>query len=456
MNHGVSFSLRSRRVVLPDGIRAAKITIADRKIAAIEAYGTADRDFGDDVISPGLVDSHVHINEPGRTEWEGFRTATEAAAAGGITTVVDMPLNCIPATVSEAAAEQKRAALKGQCSVDVAFWGGVIPGNSGELSALARFGVCGCKCFLVPSGVDEFPNVSETDLDLALPMLRDLGLPLIVHAELEGPIVAVEASLATADASRYATYVASRPNAAEDDAIALCIALARKHRARVHIVHLSSASAIPLLASAQAEGVKISAETCLHYLTFCAEEIPDGATEYKCAPPIRDRQNREALWHGLESGVVSMVVSDHSPCMPALKVPGDFMKAWGGIASLQLGLSALWTVASERGHGPEQIAQKIAQWSSLAPAQLAGLDRQKGSIAVGKDADLVVWSPEAELTVSRLRHRHATSPYNGRRLRGVVRETILGGETIFDGKVVRPARGQFLTRFPASGSVRRR
>ncbi len=421
-------------------MRAATLRFADGKITAIEAHSKADRDFGDDVISPGLVDSHVHINEPGRTEWEGFATATEAAAAGGITTVVDMPLNCIPATVSSAAAEAKLAALGTQCSVDIAFWGGVIPGNSSELAGLANFGVPGCKCFLVPSGVEEFPNVGEGDLDLAMPILRELDRTLLVHAELQGPITLAEQALAGADPNCYATYVASRPNAAEDEAIAMMIALARKHRARVHIVHLSSASALELLAAAQADGVAVSAETCLHYLTFVEEEVPDGATEYKCAPPIRDRANREALWRGLENGVISMVVSDHSPCTPALKTRGDFMKAWGGIASLQLGLSALWTVASARGHGPAQIAA----WSSLGPARLARLDDRKGSIAIGKDADVVVWSPEAELTVATLRHRHATSPYVGRKLRGVVRETILGGETIFDGERVLPGKGKFL------------
>src|SRR5688572_14629502 len=348
--------VRGKRVLLPEGIRPAAVHVKDGKISDITAPDALPPDAElvdalDHVVTPGVVDSHVHINEPGRTEWEGFRTSTQAAAAGGITTVVDMPLNCIPATTSRDAAEKKREVLADSLSVDVAFWGGVIPSNAGELEGLARFGVPGCKCFTCPSGVDEFPHVTRDDLERALPVLRDLDRTLLVHAEAPGPLERAEAAVQGQDPRRYATYLASRPAAAEDEAISMVIDLCRKHRARAHIVHLASASAVPLLAAAQKEGVQISAETCLHYLAFTAEEIGDGATHFKCAPPIREAANRELLWAGLRAGTIGMVVSDHSPCTPALKKPqtGDFMGAWGGIAGLQFGLSALWTMALQRG-----------------------------------------------------------------------------------------------------------
>ena len=427
--------IRGQRVLLPDGLRPAALHVRGERIAAVTALeaplppGAELVEAGRLLVTPGVVDTHVHVNEPGRTEWEGFASATAAAAAGGITTVVDMPLNCIPATTSRAAAEEKRAALGAQLHVDVAFWGGVVPGNAGELEGLAAFGVPGAKCFLCPSGVDEFPCVGPADLEQALPRLRDLGLTLLVHAELPGPLERAEAALEAeqADPRAYGTYLRSRPPAAEDEAIALVIELARKHRARAHIVHLSSASAIPLLARAQAEGVQVSAETCLHYLTFCAEEVPAGHTSYKCAPPIRERENRERLWAGLEAGTVGMVVSDHSPCTPALKRPeaGDFMGAWGGIAGLQLGLSGLWTEARARGHGLE----RVFQWNSVATAELAGLAGRKGRLAPGHDADVVLWDDQAELTVepALIRHRHKVTPYAGRRLTGVVHRTWVRG-----------------------------
>jgi allantoinase len=423
---------RGNRVLVDGVLRPAAVHVAGGRIAAVGRPeeippGEDIRDVGDLLLTPGIVDSHVHVNEPGRTEWEGFETATQAAAAGGITTVVDMPLNCIPATIDRPAAETKRLALRDQLHVDAVFWGGVIPGNTGALADLARFGVPGAKCFTCPSGVDEFPHVSEADLDRALPVLRDLGLTLLVHAEAPGPLAVAERAVESEDPREYATYLRSRPATAEDQAIAMVIRLARKHRAAVHIVHLSSASAILLLRAAQAEGVRITAETCLHYLTFTAEEIPAGDTRYKCAPPIRERANREALWAGLREGVISMVVSDHSPCTPQLKRPetGDFLGAWGGIAGLQLGLSALWTEARERGHG----LAEMFRWNAEGPARLAGLADRKGRIAPGFDADLVIWDDAAAFTVDpgAIRHRHKVTPWAGRALFGRVEETWVGG-----------------------------
>ncbi|MBL8952529.1 MAG: allantoinase AllB [Myxococcaceae bacterium] len=420
---------RGQRVLTPEGLKPASIHVTDGRIETVSGYddvtaGAHIIDAGNDLLTPGIVDSHVHINEPGRTEWEGFRTATQAAAAGGITTVVDMPLNCIPATTSRAAAEEKLAALKDQLQIDVAFWGGVVPGNLSELEGLARFGVPGAKCFLCPSGVDEFPHVGRAELDAALPVLRDLGLTLLVHAEAPGPLEKAEAAVAGQDPNAYATYLHSRPRAAEDEAIAMIIELCRKHRAKAHIVHLSSASAIPLLAAAQSDGVQITAETCLHYLAFTAEEITAGATHFKCSPPIREASNRELLWKGLEAGTISMVVSDHSPCTPQLK-EGHFMGAWGGIASLQLGLSVLYTLATERGFS----LQQIWKWNTEAPAALAGLSGRKGRLARGHDADLVIWDDKATVTVEaqHLRHKHKVSPYIGRTFKGRVKQTYVRG-----------------------------
>ena len=430
--------LRSQRVLSAGSVSPRAIHVRDGRIVDVTAWdevGPSDKlvDHGNLLITPGIVDSHVHINEPGRTEWEGFRTATEAAAAGGITTVVDMPLNCIPATTSREAAEAKRATVEEQLHVNVAFWGGVIPGNASALKGLAEFGVPGAKCFLCPSGVDEFPHVGRADLDEALPVLRDLGLTLLVHAEAPGPLDAAERGLSAenADPKLYGTYLRSRPKSAEDEAIAMVIELSRKHRAPVHIVHLSSATAIPMIAQARAEGVPITAETCLHYLAFTAEQIPDGQTQYKCAPPIREALNRDGLWAGLESGAVSMVVSDHSPCTPQLKLldTGDFMGAWGGIAGLQLGLSVLWTEGLARGH---DVARMVA-WNCEAPARLAGLGDRKGRIAPGFDADLVVWDDALSFVVEpeQLRHRHRVTPYAGRTLRGRVEQTWVGGRLAY-------------------------
>lgn len=448
--------VRGDRVLTADGLGPRGVHVVGGRIAAVTAYGDLPEgahviEAGKSLVTPGLVDTHVHVNEPGRTEWEGFSSATEAAAAGGITTLVDMPLNSIPATTSLVGAEAKLASLEGKLSVDVGLWGGVVPGNVEELRKLAQFGVFGAKCFLVPSGVDEFPHVTRADLERAMPVMRELDLLLLVHAELPGPIEAAEAELSRnkADPRAYDTYLRSRPSASEDEAIALLVELVRKYRTRTHVVHLSSASALPLLRRARDEGLPISAETCLHYLTFCAEEIPDGATQYKCAPPIRERANREALWAGLADGTLSQVVSDHSPCTPQLKhlERGDFLGAWGGIASLQLGLSALWTQAAARGFGVEELFE----WSSRAPARLAGLSARKGEIAPGRDADLVIWDEDATQRIepALVRHRHKLTPYEGRDLRGVVKRTLLRGRTIFEnGQLVGGPAGAHLKRTP--------
>ncbi len=437
------FIVRGRRVLTPQGLRPASVHIQDGRISKVEAVdapapGANVLDAGDLLVTPGIVDSHVHINEPGRTEWEGFETATAAAAAGGITTVVDMPLNCIPATTTREAAEAKLAALEGKLHVDVAFWGGVIPGNVDALDGLAKFGVPGCKCFTCPSGVDEFPHVTRADLEVALPRLRDLGLTLLVHAEAPGPLEAAEREVAGKDPRDYRTYLRSRPRSAEDEAIAMVIDLCRKHRARAHIVHLSSASALPMIRAAQQDGVQISAETCLHYLAFTAEEIAAGATSFKCAPPIREAENRELLWRGLEDGTIAMVVSDHSPCTPALKKPevGDFLQAWGGISSLQLGLSVLWTLARARGHSVEQMLR----WNVEGPARLVGVSDRKGRLAPGYDADLVLWDDAASFDVQpeALRHRHHVTPYAGRRLFGQVKKTLVGGRMAYDSASAQP------------------
>lgn len=376
------------------------------------------------VVFPGLIDTHVHVNEPGRTEWEGFETASAAAVAGGVTTIVDMPLNSIPPTTTVAGLEAKRTAAR-EATVNVEFWGGVVPGNAGELEALADAGVRGFKCFLSPSGVDEFQHVSERDLRLALPILARRGLPLLVHAE--SPAVLLEPA-AGANPRRYQTWLATRPAQAEVDAIALLIALCREFGAHIHVVHLAAAEALPILRQARAEGLPITVETCPHYLTFSAEGIADGATMFKCAPPIRDAANRDALWRALEDGTIDLVATDHSPCPPFMKGDGDFVAAWGGIASLGLELPVMSTLAASRGIPME----RLGDWLCGAPAQLAGLG-DRGAIAPGLRADLVVWRPDAVLNVQagRLLHRHKRTPYEGLRLQGRVLETYIGGDLVY-------------------------
>jgi allantoinase len=416
--------------VLCDGREAGRsIGISAGRIAAVgplEGELSAPRvlRFGADVVVlPGLVDSHVHVCEPGNTEWEGFATATRAASAGGITTLVDMPLDSVPATVSVPALRAKRAAAKGHCHVDVGFWGGAVPGNLGKFAPLHEAGVLGFKCFLADSGADDFPRVSIPQMEEALGVLRELGSPLLVHAESGDALAAAAAP----PGRRYAKYLASRPRGAENLAVAQVIEAARKTRGRAHVVHLSSSDALPMMASARRDGVRVSAESCPHYLALAAEEIGDGETAFKCAPPIREAANRELLWGGLRDGVLDLVVSDHSPSTAAMKQldSGDFGTAWGGISSLQLGLPVVWTAARARGFS----LADVAAWMAEHPARLAGL-RRKGRIAPGYDADFCVFAPDEAFTVdpARLHHRHKVTPYAGRRLLGVVRGTILRGE----------------------------
>lgn len=421
----------SSRVVLPSGVEEATVIVDGERIAEVVRGArrvASALDFGDHVLAPGLVDCHVHVNEPGRTEWEGFDTATRAAAAGGVTALVDMPLNSLPVTTTRAALEEKKRASAGQCRVDVGFWGGVVPGNSSDLLELSQGGVLGCKAFLVHSGIDEFPNASADDLREAMPVLREAGLPLLAHAELD-----LGATLVGDDRRAYSRYLASRPPAWEDEAIKLLVELCRETRCAVHIVHLSSASSVPSLRAAKAEGLPITVETCPHYLCLQAESIPDGATFYKCAPPIRGAENRDALWQALKEGVIDFVITDHSPCSPALKLAesGDFEAAWGGIASLQLGLPAVWTEARRRGCG----LAELFRWMSAAPATFAGLSGKKGRIAAGFDADLLVFAPDEELRVTpeQLFFRHKVSPYLGQKLQGRVHATLLRGECVYDG-----------------------
>lgn len=435
----MSLIIRGTRVMLPDGVQPAAIRVRDGRIAGVAPHhapgaGDTEIDAGTLVVLPGLVDTHVHINEPGRTEWEGFASATRAAAAGGVTTLVDMPLNSIPPTTTVAGLEAKRAAATGHCHVDVAFWGGLVPGNRDHLEPLARAGVRGFKCFLSPSGVDEFQHVGEADLRDAMPILASLGLPLLAHAEwpalLRDPTLTPDGALA--DPRRYATWLNSRPPESERAAIALLVRLAHEYGVRVHIVHLATGSALRDLGAARSDGIAVTIETCPHYLTFASEDIAAGRTAFKCAPPIRSRAEREALWQGLSSNQIDLIATDHSPSPPVLKHldAGDFVRAWGGIASLQIGLSAVWTGMCERGVPMD----RLAAWMAAAPARLAGLTGTKGVITVGADADLAFWDPEAESVVvaSTLYHRHPVTPYDGARLRGRVVTTFLRGEVVFD------------------------
>ena len=423
--------VRGKQVMRSGSSGPASIHIRDGVIAAIESFDSVPSsaqlvDADDAVILPGLVDTHVHLNDPGRAHWEGFEFGTRAAAAGGVTTLIDMPLNSIPPATTVGGLRAKLEAAKSQCWVDTGFWGGVVPGNADQIEPLIAEGVFGFKCFLVPSGVDEFPHVGEADLRLALPIIGANCSLLLVHAELPGPLESVRIE---SSPRSYKTYLQSRPRAAEDQAIELMIRLSREFGARVHIVHLSSADAIPSLRRARAEGLPITVETCPHYLLFASEDIPDGATQYKCAPPIRENENRERLWAALEEGVIDFITTDHSPCPASLKCieSGDFLQAWGGITSLQLGLSSVWTEASLRGHSIGQVTE----WLSTRPARMAGLDH-KGEIAVGKDADLVFFRPDAAFEWPHaLHHRHKLTPYQGRTLRGIVERTIVRGTTVY-------------------------
>jgi allantoinase len=441
------------RVVTPEGERPGAVVVVDGRIVGVvprDETPAAMRsvDAGEAAILPGVVDTHVHVNEPGRTEWEGFATATRAAAAGGVTTIVDMPLNSIPPTTTVAALHDKTRAAASSAYVDYGFWGGVIPGNLDDLEPMLDAGVLGFKCFLVPSGVDEFPYVVEADLVSAMRRLAARDAVLLAHAELPGPLA--RATTASGDPRRYGTWLASRPDAAELEAIELLLRLSEETGCRVHIVHLSTAAALDRLEAARGAGARVSVETCPHYLTFAAEEIPDGATSFKCAPPLRGGANREQLWDGLERGIIDLVASDHSPAPAALKRldSGDFMAAWGGIASLELSLAALWTGARSRG----LTLSELTRWLCAGPARLAGFDR-KGKIAPGRDADLVVFDAEAEWTVdpARLRQRHPITPYAGMTLHGVVRQTFVRGHCVYENaRFAERPEGQWVRRAAAN------
>ncbi|GAA4042140.1 allantoinase AllB [Nonomuraea soli] len=415
--------IRSTRVVTPDGVRPATVVVDRGRISAVEPHesgvrGAREVDLGTKALLPGLVDTHVHVNEPGRTHWEGFASATRAAAAGGVTTIVDMPLNSLPPTVDADALRTKQKAATGQCWVDVGFWGGAIPGNLADLAALHVQGVYGFKCFLSPSGVEEFPHLSLDEVRQVMTRLAGLDALLVVHAE--DPQLLTEP-----EGPSYGQFLDSRPGRSERRAVEQVIELARQTGARTHILHVSSAECLEPLEAAQRSGVRITAETCPHYLTLEAELVPEGQTAFKCCPPIRDSANRDRLWEGLARGVLSCVVSDHSPSTADLKVP-DFSKAWGGIASLQLGLTAIWTEASRRGH----TLSDVVRWMAEAPAALGEISG-KGAIKPGNDADLVAFDPEADHLVDAgaLHHKNPVTPYHGRRLRGVVETTWLrGGE----------------------------
>lgn len=432
-----------RRVVTPEGERPAAIHIAGGVIQAVtdlEAVppGAPVLDAKDLVVLPGLVDTHVHINDPGRDAWEGFETATRAAAAGGVTTIVDMPLNSIPPTTTLEGLRAKLDALEARATIDVALCGGLVPSNPRGLAELFREGVVAFKCFLAESGVDEFSHVQENELREGMRELAKIDAPLFVHAELPEPLSDGEKAARGLDPRAYATYLASRPRRAEDAAVDLVLRMAKETGARAHVVHLSSSDALNTFRRARDEDTILTVETCPHYLTFAAEEIPDGATAFKCAPPIRESSNRDLLWDALRQGLIDQVVTDHSPSTLELKCSGsgDFMKAWGGISSLQLGLAAVWTEAKRRG----ATIPQLARWMSEAPARLAGLAGRKGRIAVGHDADLVFWDPDAAFSVDAqtLEHKNPITPYQHRMLHGVVRRTILRGETIYERTAASP------------------
>ena len=436
------------QVVTPEGIRPAAILVEGEQIRAVVApqqvpAGYEIHDFGETAILPGLVDSHLHINDPGRADWEGFETATRAAAAGGYTLLVDMPLNCLPATTTVAALQAKRAAAHGRCRVDWAAWGGVVHDNQDDIEALAAHGVAGFKCFLVNPGIEGFTMVTEQQLRLALRHVANTGLPLLVHAELPGPIDRATKALANADWHCYSTYLQSRPDEAELSAIRLMLSLCREYGFRLHIVHLSTSQALAEFRAARSEGLAVTVETCPHYLHLCAEEIANGATLRKCAPPIRSRENCEKLWQGLKDGTIDLVATDHSPCPPEMKrlAEGNFQTAWGGIASLSIALPLMWTEASRRGF----TLLDLTRWMAAEPARLAGFHARKGRIAAGFDADFVVFDSEHEFTVceDRLHYRHPVSPYLGETLRGVVQATYLRGSPVFeDGKFPGQTRGR--------------
>ena len=429
------FALKSKNVIVAGEMKPATIEVKNELITAIHSYEQAlnceVKDFGEYVIMPGLVDSHVHINEPGRTEWEGFNTATQAAAAGGITALVDMPLNCIPVTTTKAAFQEKLDSVDDKLWVDCGFWGGVIPQNIDDLDDLLNAGVLGVKSFLIDSGIEEFPPVEAKDIRAAMPILARHDVPYLIHAELDcGGFHDVEIT------NEYNSFLESRPKSWENDAISLMVDMARESKGKgdnckVHIVHLSSDEALDTIAEAKSEGLRFTAETCPHYLTIASENIPDGKTLFKCCPPIRENKNREHLWQAITDGRLDFIVSDHSPCTPELKHidAGDIEKAWGGISALQFGISLIWTEAKERGFTLIDIARLM----SSETAKFAGLDTVKGSIKVGNHADFLVFDPHAEFTITNemIKHRHNITPYAGRKVIGQVEHTFVRGHHVY-------------------------
>ncbi|MEW6982093.1 allantoinase AllB [Colwelliaceae bacterium 6471] len=429
------FALQSKRVIISNEMIAACIEVKGEAVYAIHPYAhpltCPITDVGDDVIMPGLVDSHVHINEPGRTEWEGFNTATQAAAAGGITTLVDMPLNCIPVTTTKAAFEEKLAAVTDKLWVDCGFWGGVIPDNIDQLDELLSAGVLGVKSFLIDSGIAEFPNVDANDIRRAMPILAAHDVPYLIHAELD--CGGHQAAIIT---EKYQSFLDSRPKKWENDAIELMVEMAAEAKGngndcKVHIVHLSSDEGLTRIAKAKAKGLRFTAETCPHYLTIAAENIPDGKTLFKCCPPIREDNNRENLWQAVKDGRISFIVSDHSPCTPELKHidSGDIEKAWGGISALQFGLPLIWTEAQQRGFTLVDLARLM----SFETAKFAGLDSIKGTISVGHHADFLVFDDASRFVITNemIKHKHKITPYVGREVCGVIKQTFVRGRQVY-------------------------
>ncbi|GAB3988648.1 allantoinase AllB [Spirosoma daeguense] len=441
------FAIKGNRILTPEGIRKAVVLVTNGLITDIRAeipnqYTAEVIDIQDNVLMPGIIDPHVHINEPGRTDWEGFDTATQAAIAGGLTTLVDMPLNSSPVTTSAKSFDEKLDATAGKLHTNCGFWGGLVPGNTNEIEPLVEKGILGFKAFLTHSGINDFPNVTEVDLRKAMPIIARQGLPLLVHCELS-----TDENLATGNPRSYQNYLTSRPKAWEDNAITMMIRLCEEFSCPTHIVHLSSANSLEIIAVAKQKGLPLTVETAQHYLFFNAEQIPDGQTQFKCAPPIREQANNDQLWTALREGLIDFVATDHSPAPPDLKQTksGNFMTAWGGIASLQLALPILWTAARNRGCD----VVDIARWLCEKPAHLAGLSHRKGRIAIGYDADLIVWNPDSSFVVKEadLYHRHKMTPYLNTDLFGKVEQTYLHGKRVFaDGQLLKPNSGQLIRR----------
>ncbi len=438
-------AIYSRRVVLPNSIKEATIFIKNAKIVKITEGGIFNgeniENVGDAVVMAGLIDPHVHINEPGRTEWEGFDTATRAAAAGGVTSMIEMPLNASPVTTTKAAFDLKIQATEGKLHVNCGFYGGLVPDNFDDLADLMRSGVFGIKCFLTHSGIDEFPNVTESDLRKAMPLIAEFGLPILAHCEIDSPLT--KQIFFQKHPTNYLAYLHSRPKTWENRAIELMLRLCEETNCRTHIVHLSSADLILKLKNAK-KRLPLTVETTPQYLYFAAEDIPDGQTVYKCAPPIRERANNEKLWAALADGTLDFVGSDHSPAPPNLKeiTSGNLAKAWGGIAGLQFTLPVVWTAAQQHGLEITDIAKILSE----NPAQFLGLS-EKGQIKEGFDADLVVWHPEKTFTVAEkdIQHRHKITPYLGEILRGAVLQTYVAGHLVFDnGQFVNVQKGRLL------------